>query len=180
MALNWTDFAWTFKRWCGLYLLTSRAGASASQVSVSGVLLQSTTAVGNVGGGEDDLISLTVPAKVLSANGDRLRVTGIFTFAANANTKTTRGYFGATKVAELAASTSGSAVRAVVIITRTAAATQQAWGTIELTGGSGTLFSTPAETLSGTVAMKFTGQSAASATDDIIQKEMVIEYLPAP
>ena len=37
--------------------------------------------------------------------------------------------------------------------------------------------STPAETLTGDVTVKCTGLSAGSATDDIIQKALAIEFL---
>lgn len=45
------------------------------------------TAVGNVGGGTDNLMGYTVPANTLNADGDVIRITGAGTIANNANAK---------------------------------------------------------------------------------------------
>lgn len=151
------------------------------------VLYSSTTAVGNVGTGEDDLISQSIAAATLSTDGDRLRITAVFKMASNTNVKRVRAHFGGTTVYDSGATGSHSNLSLVVqlIITRTAAAAQNAasWAALSDQNAAtapsfGGLFSNPAETLANAVTFKFTGE--ATANDDIIQKEMLIEFLPAP
>jgi len=52
--------------------------------------------VGNVGTGEDNLITYTVPGNLLTVNLDRIKFTSAGTFAANINNKRIRVYFGTT------------------------------------------------------------------------------------
>lgn len=64
------------------------AGTGSGYASVGGVLNMSTTDVGNVGSGEDDLQSYTIPANTLTQTGDGVTFTAFGTTAANANNKT--------------------------------------------------------------------------------------------
>lgn len=145
-----------------------------SNLKRGGVLDSDITPVGNVGTGEDDLITYTVPAGTLAADGQSLVVDAVFTLAATANAKRIRGYFGATVFYDStsqAVNDGKLSVRAV--ITRTGAATQIAWAQA---GSSSALFAThgygaPAETLSGTVVLKFTAE--ATADDDVQQLAMI-------
>jgi len=57
-----------------------------------------TTTTGNIGGGEDTLITYTIPASVLASNGDHIEFDTWGSFAANANTKDLKVYFGATVI----------------------------------------------------------------------------------
>jgi lysophospholipase L1-like esterase len=57
-----------------------------------------TTAVGNVGAGEDNLITFSVPAGILAAAGRVIRVVQSGSFANTAAAKTHKIYFGATAV----------------------------------------------------------------------------------
>lgn len=52
------------------------------------------TEVGNVGTGEDDLLSYTLPANSLSASGASMQIDAGFTFANNANAKQVKMYLG--------------------------------------------------------------------------------------
>lgn len=166
-----------------------KAGTSTVYGTAPVVIYSDITAIGNTGTGEDTLISLTVAGNVLTTNGDRLRITAPFVFAANANTKRVRAYFGSTECFD---SNSGGAntfngMHALVtaIITRTGAATQNITVAMTVyTAGPGPTmvpfieFTAATETLSSANAFYFTGE--ATADNDISQKEMVIEYLPAP
>jgi len=59
-----------------------------------GQLAHNVSSVGNVGAGEDDLHSHTIPANTLTNNGDSLQLRFSGRFANNANTKTVIAYFG--------------------------------------------------------------------------------------
>src|SRR6185503_7835339 len=83
---------------------TFNPGTSASaSATVSGRITTNTTAVGNVGGGEDDLMTYSLAANSLATNGQAIHVTAFGTFGANANNKTIKFFFGATSVTLLSA-----------------------------------------------------------------------------
>ena len=139
--------------------------------------------VGNVGAGEDNLMSYTLPAGTLSADGQVIRVTARGRFATNANEKLLRAYFGATgillTVAGHVPSNAGWWVQ--FEITRTGAATQVMAGFNVERDAAGSSFNfvpaevAPAETLANAVVIKMTGE--ATSNDDILQKSMIVELL---
>lgn len=163
-----------------------QAGGSSVMVRAGGVVYQSITAVGNVGAGEDDLISQSIAANVLSNNGDRLRIICIVVFANNVNSKHIRAYWAGTSFYDTGAALTPSNSTAVweFIITRTGAATQNITTRLVSTETATTWanvisdFDTGAATLANANIFKLTGE--AIANDDISQKELIIEYLPAP
>ena len=79
-------------------VIRARAGTSTLEASMVGVANVNTTAVGNVGTGEDDLISYSLPANALSANGKGVHITAWGTTANNANGKTLKLYFGSAAI----------------------------------------------------------------------------------
>jgi hypothetical protein len=81
---------------------TARMGTSTTFSPVPSVAHKDISAVGNVGGGEDDLMSYTLPANALSAAGKGVRITANGTTANNSNPKTVKLYFGGTEIATLA------------------------------------------------------------------------------
>lgn len=139
----------------------------------------STTPVSNAGTGETDLITYSLGAAALSADKQKVRVTAWGTCANNANAKTIKGYFGASNVVATAAvTTAAGGWYAQMTITRTGAATQVAGGMIAANNtGAYTGATSPTETLSGAVTIKFTGQSN-TAGGDVTQTGMVVEWLP--
>lgn len=144
---------------------------------------QSITAVGNVGTGEDTLITTTLQGNTLNTNGDRLRIRATFIFAANTNNKTLKGKYGATTFYDSTALAINDGTAVIeAVITRTGAATQNISVTVlssNATLPNGCNVTTAAETLSpGSVTLSFTGE--ATSNDDISERELVIEYLPAP
>lgn len=142
-----------------------------------GVLSSQITPVSNVSTTETDLMSYTLPANALSADGKGVRVTAFGTSAANGNTKTARLYFGATLVATQVFTSSASSWHIVADIVRTGAATQTAGAYIITALFVGTTFTTaPTETLSGAVVIKATGQSGTGSSD-VTQTGMLVEAL---
>lgn len=151
-------------------------------VRFAGVLDTNITAVGNVGSGVDDLMSYTVPAAQLPTNKDALNFEMVFKTAANANNKQIKVFYGATTLYDsgvVAANDDQLVVRGRII--RTGAATQIAH--ITAIGNAGGAFTdtvtltTPAETLSGTVVLKATGE--ATSDNDIQQIYQTIIWEPA-
>lgn len=129
---------------------------------------------------ETNLITYTLPAGALNANGRGLKITTWGNFAATANVKTIRVYLGATPIANsavLSASPNNLPYSGIFNIVRTGAATQISMGN----QGIGTSFLTnqaaPTETLSGTVVIKITGQNGTAAANDICATSMIVETI---
>lgn len=126
---------------------------------------------------ETDLMVYSLPAGTLAVNGQKLRITGAGTFAANGNTKTIRIRFGGTIVSTRATTASGGAWTIQAVVVRTGAATQKAFGTqFESGNGGQTTYTTPAETLSGAIDVKLTGQSG-TASSDVVGEIFTVEWL---
>jgi len=154
-----------------------KMGSGTGRARIVGVANVNTTAVGNVGVGVDDLITFSLPANSLSVNGKGVRITAWGTFASNGNTKQVNLDFGATTIRQIGpAGINGLDWRIDGIVIRTGAATQKAIATeiVDTTAPDSTL-TTPAETLSGAVIIKCTGEGVSD--NDIVQEGMLIEYL---
>jgi hypothetical protein len=152
-----------------------KAGTSTNDAAVGGVLYVDSGTHANTTSGETDLASYSVPANTLAVNNQSLRVKAWGTFAANGNTKTIKVKFGSTSVTLFALGTGGGGnwvIEAVII--RTGAATQDyEMHCINDVASPGTMsISTAAETLSGAVTLKLTGQG--TSTNDIKQEGMKI------
>lgn len=146
-------------------------------------LTVNTTTVGNVGTGEDDLRTYSVPAATLAVNGDHLEFEAAGTFAATANNKRVKVKFGAATIFDtgvLAITAAGDwQVNGVVI--RTGAATQKnvaRWTCTDAALPTATDYTTAAETLSGAITLKLTGE--ATANNDIVEELLIVRLLPAP
>jgi hypothetical protein len=146
----------------------------------NGQLKTNTTAVGNVGTGEDNLITYTLSANQLHANRTRVKITAFGTYAANGNAKTVKCYFGSTVLANSGALTvNGGAWRMEADVIRTGASAQVANSALHLSGASTTYPSvvtatTPSETLSNSLVIKCTGE--ATDDDDIKQTGLIVEF----
>lgn len=159
----------------------SSAGVISSTKQVVRLLNINTTAVGNVGGGTDDLISYTLPAGTLAANGDTLEITCWGTYAANANNKTINvSIDAATEYTTGAIAANGVSWQIKITYVRLSATTQ----TMSITFISG--FSTlraEAETSSGAATMAnaivFKLTAAGTADNDILQSGMLVKYMGA-
>lgn len=156
-------------------------GASATFARVGGRINVNTTTVGNVGAGEDDLMSYTIPAAVLSTNGDTIEFKRAGTFAASANNKQYKVKYGATTIFDtgVLVITAASDWSVEGLIIRTGAATQKAIVTFRCSDVLVTVstdYTTPAETLSGTVVLKATGEGVSD--NDIVEELCVIDWRP--
>lgn len=156
----------------GSRLLLAPSIGGTLNIRSGGMISNNITAAGNVGSGEDDLMTYTVPAAQLAADKDALHFEMVFKTAANANNKTIKVKFGATTLFDsgaVAANDDRLIVRGRII--RTAAATQIAHITAQCDSGGAfantVVTSSPTETLSGTVVLKATGE--ATSDNDIQQ-----------
>lgn len=150
---------------------------------LGGRMLENLTPVTSAGSSEEDLQSVVLPGGTLGVNGQRLRITAVGTCAANNNAKTIRLYFGATAIGLTPGSTAGGAsdmwgITADLI--RTGATAQVALAMAGSTPSSGGNFeqvirSTPAETLSGNVTIKTTGDGGAAS--DIVSTAIWVELI---
>lgn len=137
-----------------------------------------TTDVGNVGTGEDDLMTYSLPADYLASDDDYIEITAWGITAANANNKTIKAYFGATQcITTTALALNATDWEITWRIVRTGATTQDS--ICKFASNSALLvttvdFTNPAETLSGAVTIKLTGE--ATADNDIIQKGWIIRW----
>lgn len=146
----------------------------------SGMLAINLTAGSNGTTLETDLISSTVTG-IMAVNAQGVRIRAWGTTAANANSKVIRLYFGATLVGAVAAfttSASGWVVQADVYRTGATAQVAIGFGNYVSSGYNNITNSTPAETLSGAIVIKVTGQAAAGASNDITGVGLTVEALP--
>jgi len=144
-----------------------------------GVLHVNTTQAATIADtNETNLWQFTLPANSLNRDGVGLRITVGGTLAANANNKTLKLYFGATQLTALSSTASGSGYRMSGLVFRTGAATQRANGDVYVGLGTFNVVQTsPAETLSGTVLIRMTGQNGVASANDIVFNEAVVECL---
>jgi hypothetical protein len=125
-------------------------------------------------------MSYTVPAGQLTTDGDRIVIDAHFQTAANGNTKTLKFYFGGYNHTQSSSTiASGTDIHWRITIIRTSATTQRVVREYVTSFTTSPGIASAAETLSGTVALKFTGQSA-TASGDITQNTMTVTYYPAP
>lgn len=158
---------------------SKRETGSSSQPELVGTLNTTTTAVGNVGGGTDTLMSYSLPASTLAEAGRGVRIRAWGTTANNANAKTVTLAFGATTLVSTALTASQVGVWDIsATVLRVGSATQVAIATLNQ-GGATTIVdsesTSPTEDLTAAVVIKCTG--AATTDDDISQKGMTVEYL---
>lgn len=157
-------------------------GALTTKVSVGGTLNTSTTQTGNTASTETDLYSFSVPASTLLTNGNALHLECGGTFAGSANTdKRLRVKYGATTLYDSGALaiTSAASWTLLANVLRTGAATQKGSAAFNssssvLTASAG--YSAAAETLSGAVTIKITGQGTGAS--DVVGEWCKLEWRP--
>jgi hypothetical protein len=137
------------------------------QQVVSKTLNSTTTAVANVGTGEDVLYTYTIPSNTLSANKDMITMSASGRIGASGNSKRIRIYYGSTLLFDTGSLSdiTGSSWDAYVRIYRVDATNQKAVVTFISSNSSlltSILYSTPAETLSGTVVLQVTGEAVSN------------------
>lgn len=138
-----------------------------------------TTTVGNVGTGEDNLQTYTLPANSLENTGEAVRIKAWGSFANNGNAKTLKLYFGSENILNISLETSTSGQWEIEsTFVRTGASAQKYTAnflTVGTAAGLNIENGTASETLSSSVVIKCTGE--ATANDDIVQEGMIIELL---
>lgn len=152
-------------------------------------LYVSSTTVGNTAATtEDDLMTYTLPAGTLSANGMVVRVTawGQLT-TGTADSQLVKGYFGGVQVvgrSTASATVTNAAWRAEFEIIRTGSATEMGGSTYIFHPVAGdTIFAatTPVGTLTadttGAIVIKFTGQRLVSSVADSVQQNFMLVEL---
>lgn len=156
--------------------LLAVAGTSSSNLTASGRLTSDFTAVGNVGTGEDNLITYAMPANVLSGTGKGVRVLAFGTTAANGNAKTIKVYFGSTLLKSEDVNTGSNAQWFFTFVAfRSASNTQKYMATVFYDGQtiSGVSVGTATETDSGAITIKCTGEAVSN--NDIVQTGLIVE-----
>lgn len=140
------------------------------------------TPVGNVGGGEDDLMSYPLPANSFSAAGKTIFLKAWGTGANNINAKTVNLYVGGTQIntAPLVASVAG-VWEAELLLICSGSSTQSYYSKFARANLAGTsdvplrTQGTGAKTDTADIIIKFTG--TATADNDITQNGMIVEFL---
>ena len=166
-------------------LLGLRQGTSTDSVRAGGTANVNTTATGNVGAGEDDLLTYVVPANTLGTTGDSLHFEASGIFAATAANKRVRMRFGTGgtnlvfDTGALVTTTSQAWVISGRVI-RTGSATQKAY--VSWTSNETTLIATASFTaaldqdLTAAVTLRITGE--ATNNDDIVCESLVVKWDP--
>lgn len=137
-----------------------------------------TTGVGNVGAGEDDLMTYAIPGSFLNATNDTVTFKMSGTIANTANNKRLRIKYGGTTMVDTGAAaitvSTAQGWTAEGQIFRTGAATQDYWCRVQV---GTTLFNpgigTAAETLTNPITLKATGE--ATANNDITQETLDVD-----
>ena len=157
------------------------AGTGTGTPVLIGAINVNTTTVGNVGAALTDLMTYTLPANSLSANGKGVRVTAWGTIVNNANAKTLTVNFGSTVMATDALTTGGALNWKVIAhVFRTGNSTQTYIAEISSSAnGLGVRdfdieSGTSAQTDTATIIIKCTAQGTSN--NDITQTGMLVEF----
>jgi hypothetical protein len=166
--------------------LTTLLSAYLQELVAQGALptgVVDTTSVGNVDAGEDTLITYTVPANLLNANGDSLEIIWNTPLAANANSKTTKVYLNdvtGTVVAGRSATDNGGSRVHVVRVVRTAADTVISYGLTHNGPTATTIIETDSVTITLSSSWVIACTAEAVATNDITSRLFMVRYMPVP
>jgi hypothetical protein len=163
--------------------MTVKAGTGAGTGALGGRLASSTTQTGNTAATETDLFTTSILSSTLATNADGLEFSCAGTFAVSASVdKRVRVKFGATTMFDTGAlaATAGADWHLHGTIIRTGAATQKA--VVSFTSSFGTFmasakYTTPAETLSGAVTFKVTGE--ATLASDVVGELFIVDWTSA-
>lgn len=154
------------------------AGGGSETLVPEGVINYDSTQADNSGAGETDLISFSLPANSLSADGKGVRIKVAGTTAANASVKTIRLYFGSSVLMsnDITTTPNNKSWQFEADVWRDSSSTQE----FAAIGRVGTVSQTLAvsalsATVSGAITIKVTGQGAASS--DITAKFLTVEFL---
>ena len=143
--------------------------------------------VGNVGGGEDVLMSKSIPLNLIPVEGQQIQFRATFHVANSAGTKTTKTYIDTTEIASIvsAAGTLLSQLAEGAITRLSDTLVHVHIRMFDSDGTSGVLGTQWAEfhnevtvTAGASFLLKFTGTAAGATNDDIIQDSLTLVVLP--
>lgn len=140
------------------------------------VLFNGTTAVGNVGAGEDDLITYTMPANTLYDDGDYIEVTTCGTVN---GTNTFKLYLGSTAILSHTFSGAGSKdFKVTATIIKDGTGSQKVITNLVDGGGSNidTEYTDTSEDETTNLVIKGTGEGTSN--DDVVQEFMIVKWYP--
>lgn len=165
---------------------TVRAGTAVTRVRIGGTLCSSSTSTGNVGAGEDDLITCSLAANSLATNLDSLDLVAAGTFAANGNNKRirVRSVEGANNVVLLdttALGFNGADWSVRCTFARTASTTFKSTCSVSTSSAllvSTTDYVTGTFTFANAGTIKLTGE--ATADNDVVEELARTEWKGAP
>lgn len=143
-----------------------------------GMIETNTTAVGNVGAGEDDLMSYTIPANTLDTDGKAIRITA-WGAGNGADNVTIKWHFGGTEEWTIVSAATRTSWEASVYITRTGASAQVMLGRASANGAVvNPVNATGIIDTTANIITKFTGENTADTTNDAVtQLGMIVEIL---
>src|SRR5256885_7210885 len=161
-------------------------GASSGTAVLIGKAVINMGNVGNVGAGPDDLMSYTLPANSLSANGKGVRVTAWGRTGNNANAKQLSAFFGAFNLAQTGLTVSIQGTwKAEILVARIGANSQEYFYELREAADASpvaagkqriTVTGNPTETDTAPITIKFSA-SVVTADNDIVQEGMLVEFL---
>lgn len=165
-----------------MHELFARVGGGASY-NLGGRFVTNTTPVGNVTGGEDILITENIPKNTIHNDGDIIEIVAFGITAANGTNKTIKLILGSTTLfstGAVAFNNKSWCIRANIIRNGDALQFINATfnGDVALLTNTAT-FTSGTENFATTLAVKCTGTSGSSTTNDIIQKGLIINIFPA-
>jgi hypothetical protein len=161
--------------------LQAELGTSGSYASTINNADVDTTAVGNSGTGEDDLITYVLPANSFSANAKGVRITAWGRLAATAGgpTRSVRVYFGTQTVATYTTVADTALVwEAKAMVFKTGSSTQDYYSNMAVSAAAATISTgTATQTDTNTITIKCTGQTTAAINDQVVQDGMFVEFI---
>lgn len=160
---------------------THNAGTGSETFRPNGVInIDTTSGATTAVTTEETLITYTLPANTLNANGKgvRIRVTG--QTANNANTKTIRLYFGSTVLMsnDITTTPNSQSWEFDAMVIRTSSTTEKciSRGTVA-TASQTTTYTGAGEDVTATIVIKVTGQNGTASASDITAQMLMVEYL---
>jgi len=155
--------------------VSHKAGSGSTTFAPSGVINKNFTVVGNVGTGQDVLMTYTLPANTLGGSGC-VKKEFAGTSANNVNAKTVEVYLAGGLINTITLTTSAiNAWEGYVLICSTGTNTQRYWTRLTKNGGTtGVYQGTGALDTTGTIVMDVRG--TATADNDITQTADITYY----
>lgn len=162
-------------------VLGVKAGTSSNDAAVGGVISVSSTATGNVGAGEDDLLAYNVPINTLSANNMSIKFEATGTIANTANAKTVSVRFGGTLIGAVGLPTSTDGDWTIYGRGIRTGASAMKWSftlaiTLPVAASSAIAVrrATTAVALSSAQILKITG--TGTANNDVVCESLIVDY----